>query len=1259
MPATQIRIPVIHEALGGSVIYEEYRGDLARARTLAHEAVAGARTSGSAYELAGALVARAIVLVLQGELRDSRVDLAEVEQLAVGRDVLLRAAGYRTLAAYLDANCFPNLAGAGGAELEARQPRFLKELAETSQRRTALAPSAAPDAVLEAELVGQLLCNLLPARSFTADPAAVSGPMGGSLLTAALSGPLGFEQAVEAADGPSRLAAFASLAAGDLCKRMGRLDDAHAYLEAARSRYEADADEAGRALCTLTEADWLCASVSSPVVLNHVMQEGSQSSALAWAQESRELTGYAQAGAVTAEVAVAYARAEEAFAAADCPRGLAAVHLRRSYLAAVRRDYDEALEQATEAARGFETAGDRLGARLAEAHAALARVGSGTIPKDGAAAAIGDWGRDGGSFSFALGIGLLFAREGRRWMTGEGDVERALACYRLGAKLFGALGATYNEAQTSVDKGEAYMVVGERASAREAFEHAIGLFEEAASARGLPAAWSAEVLTLTSVYQLALRAMDPEGMARSAERLQRVLPVPPDGIDAAIAGVLVTNVQAMLGQRDVLVPLYEGIRARKEGLPQDAQAGFERALDAARRADPSLRGYLEPTVLATMRRYDEAADIFRAHLAAPVDGVVGQAMGVLQGLLGGAARAREEALLQELNAHELAASFFTRVRAYGDAQQHFEALDRLGGPDWWTRSSRPWESLSDRGEAAEGLGRLGEAGSWYERAIAELEERRSLLSRDELKTALSGGREAEYLYLFAARTSLKEKGEHERAGRADEAAAHAADGFGHAERGKARGLLDLMTTARTVDGGTAGDSFLAWREVTARIATWRGLLALERARAGPDAERIEYLSGLVANGEAELAEVQARLAEEHPRLLELINPGAPTITAEEVALALPERTTLLEYFFAGQDLLAWAVAREGIVGSAVVAIEADEFALRIRAFHEACRDGGELDPAGDELSATFLGPFQEVIRTAERLVVVPHGAAHRLPFHVLPFDGAPLGADRPVSYLPSASALRYVSSEGFDASAASVVAVGNPARMSIEQDGRKIAFESLRGAALEAAYVGRIFEPRARTLLGDNATEANVRAALDDASLLHLATHGYLSEQAPMLSSIVLANGDSLTVSELMGLHLDADLVVLSACQTGLGERTGGDDVVGLVRGLLAAGVRAAVVSLWPVGDVSTSLLMARFYARLREGDPPPVALASAQEYLQGLSPEQAAGELARLQEAVATGKADKTALADDLDRDVTRRTTSRSTDYRHPRHWGALIAIG
>jgi CHAT domain-containing protein len=76
-------------------------------------------------------------------------------------------------------------------------------------------------------------------------------------------------------------------------------------------------------------------------------------------------------------------------------------------------------------------------------------------------------------------------------------------------------------------------------------------------------------------------------------------------------------------------------------------------------------------------------------------------------------------------------------------------------------------------------------------------------------------------------------------------------------------------------------------------------------------------------------------------------------------------------------------------------------------------------------------------------------------------------------------------------------------------------------------------------------------------------------------SAILLAEGGALTVSDLVGMRLDKPLVVLSACETGVGQTTAGDELLGLTRGLLAAGARAAVVSLWSVDDHSTSLLMA------------------------------------------------------------------------------------
>jgi CHAT domain-containing protein len=167
--------------------------------------------------------------------------------------------------------------------------------------------------------------------------------------------------------------------------------------------------------------------------------------------------------------------------------------------------------------------------------------------------------------------------------------------------------------------------------------------------------------------------------------------------------------------------------------------------------------------------------------------------------------------------------------------------------------------------------------------------------------------------------------------------------------------------------------------------------------------------------------------------------------------------------------------------------------------------------------------------------------------------------------------------------------------------------------------------------------------------VLHFATHGRLDQDAPGLSCLLLAGGEALSVYELAGMELDVDLAVLSACRTGQGEATRGDDVVGLARGLLGAGCRAAVVSLWPVDDASTAILMAAFYRRLAAGTVPVDALRAAQLHVRGLGVAEAAAELAALRAVVPAST-----------RDVFNRLGPvGAAGYDHPYHWAPFVLVG
>ena len=147
--------------------------------------------------------------------------------------------------------------------------------------------------------------------------------------------------------------------------------------------------------------------------------------------------------------------------------------------------------------------------------------------------------------------------------------------------------------------------------------------------------------------------------------------------------------------------------------------------------------------------------------------------------------------------------------------------------------------------------------------------------------------------------------------------------------------------------------------------------------------------------------------------------------------------------------------------------------------------------------------------------------------------------------------------------------------------------------------IARHFPAQRRTvLLGAAASEANGKRLGPGQSVLHFAVHGVIDDARPLDSALLLAGGDgedgTLRVAEAFGLNLDADLVVLSGCSTGLGKVTG-DGILGLARAFLYAGTPSVVVSQWDVSDRATAFLMDRFYAGLKAGRGKARSLRAAQ----------------------------------------------------------------
>jgi hypothetical protein len=218
----------------------------------------------------------------------------------------------------------------------------------------------------------------------------------------------------------------------------------------------------------------------------------------------------------------------------------------------------------------------------------------------------------------------------------------------------------------------------------------------------------------------------------------------------------------------------------------------------------------------------------------------------------------------------------------------------------------------------------------------------------------------------------------------------------------------------------------------------------------------------------------------------------------------------------------------------------------------------------EDLYKLLIEPVRPLLK-CRHLVIAPHAFLHHLPFHALRSGGRDLLDDFTISYAPSASVYSLCCGRQSNFREESLV-MGIPGHQtpSIEEEARTAA------AAL----------PNARLFLGWDATEAALRTHGPSSRFIHIATHGLFRSDSPMFSSIRL--GDShLNLFDLYQLPLSAELVTLSGCSTGLNAVVGGDELVGLMRGLFYAGAHGILVSLWDAQDRSASQFMTRFYQQL------------------------------------------------------------------------------
>ena len=484
------------------------------------------------------------------------------------------------------------------------------------------------------------------------------------------------------------------------------------------------------------------------------------------------------------------------------------------------------------------------------------------------------------------------------------------------------------------------------------------------------------------------------------------------------------------------------------------------------------------------------------------------------------------------------------------------------------------------GQVDEAAGDREAAMAAYTRAEAALERMRGQLATDELKIAFGDDKQAVYQGLVAI--TLEEQGE--------DAARRA---FKYAEKAKSRGLADLLAFGagelRPVRDGFE-DLAAKVRELREELNwLYRQLDAEELKGNERSMETVVRLLADCRHREERLLRHQRRLLSADAELGSL--QGAAVSDASAVAEVLPDGAALIEYYVV-RDLVYAFVLDRGRLSVRPVALLSDlreaqiQLGFQLEKFRlgpdYVARFGQFLEESTrtllcqlyDELLAPVLDGLE-----ADHLVVVPHDLLHHLPFHAF-HDGERYLVDRfVVSYAPSATVLRLCSLRQPGSADHSLVLGVPDKRAPMITEEVKMVAERL---------------PEAHLLVGKEATPDALARWGANCRILHLATHGLYRKDNPMFSAIQM--GDSrLSLMDLYGMRLEAELAVLSGCGTGMSSVRGADELVGLTRGLLHAGARAVVATLWDVNDESTAQFMDSFYRDLLATEQPAAALRTAQ----------------------------------------------------------------
>ncbi len=362
---------------------------------------------------------------------------------------------------------------------------------------------------------------------------------------------------------------------------------------------------------------------------------------------------------------------------------------------------------------------------------------------------------------------------------------------------------------------------------------------------------------------------------------------------------------------------------------------------------------------------------------------------------------------------------------------------------------------------------------------------------------------------------------------------------------------------------------------------------------------------------------------------------------DDIMGSLDDQTALLEFWVGKSGTVTWKIDNSGI-SYKLISIDKDELSKSVAKTRNLVKFNAE-----DEVLAGFselyeeLSPaFQNVFNDYEQVGIIPHGPLHFIPFEALYGEDKFLVEKVDMFYAPSASIYYFCNSRD--------KSTGERSLLGLALGKLRLGYySSLPGTAMELQQLSQFYQNN-QCVYESEISESYFKEAAMNYDLIHIATHGVMNTYNPGKSFVLMAPGENddgqLTVEEIFNLNLNSDFVTLSACETGLGDLSNGDELIGLSRAFIYAGTSAVVVSLWKVDDISTSILMTKMHQLVDAGLTVAAALSQAQRDLitNNFNPRASRGM-----------------KSIEWDSTLKSVVNSKETRYASPYFWAPFIVIG